>query len=337
MPEWIQLALTVASIFCLAAGLVLFVWRFWCSTRRTRPDQFVSTDGARIGADRHRALQDGIAKLHQTSNRWHQLSHGTGRWPGHYAFGGSHRGGLRPVTPPFSWADRPSLVTDAVENGWSGFAFLTHAQVPPPSRSALLGLCGAADVGQDPGPDISWEVCPGSADFLQKIRLNPGARKVNSASTAGGNHHHHLYQPFSALSVIKTSLPLPGPPLGNSSFPQEAFFEITIVGFADHRESSGRVSECEKTKLIQECSNRRSNSESLVHMSKTEELRLSTREDGNSDAVAASVGLTAGGALPLKLPGSYPGSIGFNSTGSVYLDGTTKLPSVVIFQTYTFK
>ncbi|KAE8695834.1 ERF010 protein [Hibiscus syriacus] len=34
-----------------------------------------------------------------------------------------------------------------------------------------------------------------------------------------------------------------------------------------------------------------------------------------------SVGLAAGGSLPSKLPGTYPGSIGFNSNGSVYLDG----------------
>ena len=42
---------------------------------------------------------------------------------------------------------------------------------------------------------------------------------------------------------------------------------------------------------------------------------------GGGDAVMLSVGLTAGGSLPLKLPGSYPGSIGFNSDGSVYVDG----------------
>ncbi|GKV32745.1 hypothetical protein SLEP1_g41330 [Rubroshorea leprosula] len=38
------------------------------------------------------------------------------------------------------------------------------------------------------------------------------------------------------------------------------------------------------------------------------------------DAVMIFVGLTVGAPLPLKLPGSYPGSIGFNSDSSVYLD-----------------
>ncbi|OWM70852.1 uncharacterized protein LOC116214768 [Punica granatum] len=314
MPEWMQLALAVFFILGLAAGLVLFIWRCWCWKYRPKPDQFVTRDTARVGADHRWSLRAGIAKLHQTSTL-HQDSR---RRLGNYAFRGSYGGGRRPGPPFFSWADHPSLVTDAVENGWSGFAFATHALAQQPSRASLLGLCGAGDVGRDPEPDISWEVCQGSADFVQKIRLNPSFRRINSASTAGNNHNH---LPFSALSVIKTSLPLPGPPLGNSSFPQEAYFEITIVGFAGHHESIGRVKEGERTKLIQESFNLRSNSESLVHISKAEEFKLTVRDDGKNETVAASIGLTAGGALPLKLPGSYPGSIGFNSTGSVYLDG----------------
>lgn len=317
MPEWILLALALFFVFVLAAGLALFIWRLWCSKNRRRPDQFVVADGRGTGADHHMALRDGTAKLHQTGNR-HQLNQDTTRQPGYYAFRGSHGGGRRPVAPLFSWADHPSLVTDAVENGWSGFAFTIHAQAQPSSRAALLGLCGAGDMGSGLEPDISWEVCQGSADFVQKIRLNPGFRRVNSASSTGSNHHHH---PFSALSAIKTTLPLPGPPLGNSSFPQEAYFEITILGLADHDESIGRVKDGERTKLIHESSNLRSNSESLVHINKLEELKLNVRDDGKSETVAASLGLTVGGAYPLKLPGSYPGSIGFNSTGSVYLDG----------------
>ncbi|GKU99464.1 hypothetical protein SLEP1_g12314 [Rubroshorea leprosula] len=64
----------------------------------------------------------------------------------------------------------------------------------------------------------------------------------------------------------------------------------------------------EKVKLIQENSNVKANS-------KSEEMKL------EGDAVMILVGLTVGAPLPLKLPGSYPGSIGFNSDGSVYLDG----------------
>jgi hypothetical protein len=123
-------------------------------------------------------------------------------------------------------------------------------------------------------------------------------------------------------------LPLPGPPLGNSSFPQEAYFEITVLYcHSNDQESVGKAKEGERAKLIQEKSNGKANSESLVHVnsshriSKIEELKLAGKDDCQGSAVLLSVGLTIGGSLPLKLPGSYPGSIGFNSNGSLYLDG----------------
>lgn len=69
--------------------------------------------------------------------------------------------------------------------------------------------------------EISWDVCQGSSDFMQKIiRLNTGLNKRVVKSTS---------LTVTAASVIKPTLPLPGPTLGNSSpFPQEAYFEITI-------------------------------------------------------------------------------------------------------------
>ncbi|GKV02297.1 hypothetical protein SLEP1_g14751 [Rubroshorea leprosula] len=44
--------------------------------------------------------------------------------------------------------------------------------------------------------------------------------------------------------------------------------------------------------------------------------------EGN--AVMISIGLTVGAPLPLKLPGSYPGSIGFNSNGIKLVFGLEK-------------
>ncbi|XAR64025.1 Dual-specificity kinase [Bertholletia excelsa] len=222
--------------------------------------------------------------------------------------------------PLFSWADHPSLVTDAVENGWSQFAFAANSYRVSPStrstRSVLLGSCAAGDHGSEPDVETSWEVCQGSPDFMQKIRLHPGLNKI-----------HLGYSAVTASSVIRTALPLPGPPLMSSSFPQEAYFEITVLSSEkDNHDPFGRKRskiEGEKTKLIQENSDTKSNSESLVHVRsshgsrKTEELKLGVRDD----VISLSVGLTRGGSLPLKLPGSYPGSIGFNSDGSVYLDG----------------
>jgi hypothetical protein len=169
---------------------------------------------------------------------------------------------------------------------------------------------------------MSWEVCPGSADFMQKIRLNSGLNKIITTTNYTSS--------MAAISVIKTALPLPGPLLGNTpSFPQEAYFEITVLSSSedDYEFSKGSKVEGEKIKLIHEDFNAKSNSESLIHISSTnfaqiEESKI-TKDDkkDNDGGVMLSVGLTGVCSVPLKLPGIYPGSIGFNSNGSVYLDG----------------
>ncbi|KAJ6675860.1 SPLA/RYANODINE RECEPTOR (SPRY) DOMAIN PROTEIN [Salix viminalis] len=238
---WAVGAVVVASmIFALA------VWRCFCFE-----DRRGIADPLRINGTAN--LQDGIAKLHQ-GNLLHQPGqYETRRRGNYYVF----RRGVS-TRPLFNWADHPALIADAVENGWSRFGFTSY--MPSPStRSSLLGLCAAGDHGRETDTEISWEVCQGSADFMQK-------------------------------------------------------------------ESVAKAKEGEKAKLIQEKSNAKANSESLVHVSsnrisKIEELKLAGKDDRQGSAVMLSVGLTVGGSLPLKLPGCYPGSIGFNSNGSLYLDG----------------
>jgi hypothetical protein len=295
---WAGGAVVVGSmIFALA------VWRCFCFKDRRGTVDPLRTNGTS-------SLQDGIAKLHQGSIHHQPGQYETKRRGNYYVF----RRGVS-TRPLFNWADHPALITDAVENGWSRFCFTSY--MPSPStRSSMLGLCAAGDPGRETDTEISWEVCQGSADFMQKIRLNSGLKKVNVSNPS-----------LSAASVIRTALPLPGPPLGNSSFPQEAYFEITVLySHGDDQESAGKAKEGERAKLIQEKPNAKANSESLVHVSssrisKIEELKLAGKDDCQGSAVMLSVGLTIGGSLPLKLPGSYPGSIGFNSNGSLYLDG----------------
>ncbi|XP_022768728.1 uncharacterized protein LOC111312591 [Durio zibethinus] len=304
MLEWIHAAVAAVTIGILLILLVVFIRR-WCFHK-----------GHKDIVDENRAARtenflDGIASLHQGSLHHHQLDLDNKRRGNYHVF----RRGVS-AKPLFNWADHPSLITDAVENGWSRFGF-TGYMSSPSTRSSLLGLCAAGDCGRGNDIEVNWEVCQGSADFMQKIRLNCGSKK--------GNIGH---QSMAAASVIRTALPLPGPPLGNSAFPQEAYFEITILCCrGDDHDSSGKLKDGDRTKLIQENLNPKANSESLVHVisnhdiNKIEELKLATKDDGKGEAVILSVGLTAGGSLPLKLPGSYPGSIGFNSDGSVFLDG----------------
>ncbi|KAK9054330.1 hypothetical protein SSX86_025408 [Deinandra increscens subsp. villosa] len=216
----------------------------------------------------------------------------------------------------FNWSDNPALITDAVENGWSRFAFTDYTSSSSVrSNRFLSATCVDGPGGDEDDVEINWEVCQGSADFLQKIRLNSGLRKIIKPTTT-----------TSAMSaVMKSALPLPGPALGNSSaFPQEAYFEITVLSFyEDDVSGKGRVNtgEGEDIKLIEENGvNGRG-----VHVN-FEELRGRSCEKGivegrNEVAILVSVGLTGGGAVPVKVPGSFPGSVGFHSDGSIYLDG----------------
>lgn len=189
------------------------------------------------------------------------------------------------------------------------------------SARSLLGACAVGDHGDQNGIDIGWEVCEGSADFMQKIRLNPNVKKVVASSGSS----------MAAAAVIRTALPLPGPNLGNSSFPQEAYFEITILSCNENardelgsREKKGRW-EGDKIKLIDEDFNAKNSPELLSHAASSHSQRRSKIEEmkmGKNEVVLVSVGLTGGNPLPFRIPGTFPASIGFNSTGSVYLDGT---------------
>ncbi|KAM3710350.1 hypothetical protein ACB094_01G024200 [Castanea mollissima] len=305
MLGWIRVTVVALSIVVLTSLLVLLVWR-WCRCRQRK--EVVDT----LGVPSFRATGNGNnvsrASVH------HQPDNSEARRRGNHVF---QRGVS--VKPLFSWGDNPSLITDAVENGWSQFAFKDNTTST--RSTTLLGLCTVGDQRNETEAEISWEVCPGSVEYMQKIRFNSGLKRVS------------LSQPSTtATTVIRTALPLPGPSLGNNiAFPQEAYFEITILfSHDDEKESVGKAKEGEKTKLIQENLNTKANySESLVHVTsssrrfnKFEELKVDIEESGRgSEAVKLSLGLTAGGSLPSKVPGSYPGSIGFNSNGSVYLEG----------------
>lgn len=323
-------AVVVVCVSILAVvGVGVIIWRWNCYKKNRQSVDNVTVNAR--GGDQ--TLQAGIAKLHHPDgvvHHHHQAAAAAGVESKRSLAGNNYyRRGVS-GKPLFSWANNPTFITDAVENGWSRFGFASYMSSPS-TRSRLLGLCAAGDQRvRETEPEISWEVSQGSADFMQKIRLNSGLKKALSVSNSSST---------AAASVIKTALPLPGPALGSNCFPQEAYFEITILYARgdEASESNGKVKEGEKTKLIQESYDENPSSDSLVHvtssqrMNKIEELKLSVKDDhhyhhGKSEAVFLSLGLTVGGALPLKLPGSYLGSIGFSSNGSVHLDGNLNFP-----------
>lgn len=284
MKKWWHTSLVAVASAILVLVILLILRR--CFKRKSRND-------AVSDPERNRNLQNGIARLHQVSPHHLDTSKKTNY---------QHLFKRGVSTAAFSWGDHPSLITDAVENGWSRFAFTAFTPSPSvKSTRSLLGVCVVGDPENDKNVEIGWEVCEGSADFLQKIRLNSNMTK----STA-------------SASVIRTALPLPGPNLGNASFPQEAYFEITILGFNENgfdAETKSKKWEGDKIKLIREDFNAKHSPDLGA---KIEQLKKIGK---NEKALLLCVGFTGGTHLPLRIPGSFPGSIGFNSTGSVFLHG----------------
>ncbi|KAL7117015.1 hypothetical protein ACP275_03G044400 [Erythranthe tilingii] len=313
---WLYVTLIAVSAIIIALVFLLIIKK--CFLRKNPRDSDPPV--------RDRSLQSGIARLHQVSPA-HNHNHN------HH-----HHHHRKDNNPAFSWADHPSYVTEAVEIGWSRFAFTAAftPPSPPPSAAArsLLGSCGGGDRAggvetnnNNNNIEIGWEVCEGSADFMQKIRLNA----PNGGSTAGP-----------AVSAVRAGLPLPGPNLGNASFPQEAYFEVTILSSSENaydRDELGKL-EGDRIKLVGEDFNAKNSSsgDSLGHVKSSHSQRSSTRieeavskiakkQGVRNEGVSLCVGLVGGGGpFPVRFPGSFPGSIGFNSSGSVYLDGTKLVP-----------
>ncbi|KAH6782235.1 SPla/RYanodine receptor domain-containing protein [Perilla frutescens var. frutescens] len=304
MIGWLHVALILVSAGFLSL-LIFIIIRRWVRPKRRNDD-----------VERAQNLHNGIARLHQVSpHHGHHLHREASKKSNYHLF---RRGGVAFTTKPaFSWADHPSLVTEAVENGWSRFAFAAFISSPSvKSARSLLGACAAGD-DHESGVEIGWEVCEGSADFMQKIRLNPNVKKGVVSSSTG-----------SAAAAIRAALPLPGPNLGNSSFPQEAYFEVTILSCNENarnnqsqREKRGK-SEGDKIKLIDQDFNAKNSPDSLNHAASSHSQRRNKIEEKNEGAVCLSLGLTAANPLPMRIPGTFAPSVGFNSTGSLYLDGT---------------
>ncbi|KAF5187268.1 Concanavalin A-like lectin/glucanase domain containing protein, partial [Thalictrum thalictroides] len=302
METGIIVAAVVLSVAVVLVVIGLIRW--WCCSYKRRKE-FSEETGIRS----NESLHSGIAKLqvaYETNNHknaasirksFHDLD--SKRKVNYYVL---QRGGIS-MKSFFSWADHPSLVSEAVEHGWPRFGFNGHNMSSPSARSVLMGLCVTGDQARESAAEVSWEISSESADYMQKVRLNSGLRK--------GCIDFTTPNPLSVSCVTQTALPLPGPFLGNSSFPQEAYFEITTLSSREGDARKERKKEGEKLKLIQE---------NVNVNTQLDEANLVIKDERKSEAVLVSLGLSVGGSYPRRLPGSYPGSIGFNSNGSVYID-----------------
>ncbi|KAL9285855.1 hypothetical protein AtEden1_Chr4g0279051 [Arabidopsis thaliana] len=301
MLRWAHFTAGIVSVVVLSSLLVVFLRR-WCCLRRE-----ITTTLKAASPIRSDSFQARISKLHQTS-LIHQLDTSDIKRRGNiknYSISRTATAGGFPSKPGlFIWTDHPALVTEAVENGWTRFGFAVHEPAPLVSGaspgSVLLGLCTTAG-SEDPGVVISWEVSNGSVEFTQTIKFNQAFNE-----TVNAKKH---------LMILRAGLPLPGPQLISSAFPQEAYFEITILEITQHHSGEAGDVGCdlvegEKTKLF-----------------KNQGLKLVKRSewDGKNEEAVLSLGLATGGSFgagETRLPGKFPASIGFQSDGAIYLDGT---------------
>ncbi|KAL5213208.1 hypothetical protein ABZP36_024055 [Zizania latifolia] len=342
MALWVKLLLSVVLPVAALVTVAFFVYRRRSSPRNAPPEMTETVaggggvgGGAGSGGDAAASL--GLGKLNIRYNatsgraglRFQQLHHH------HHAqvevrYRGAQQG-------PFQWANHPWLVTEAAENGWGQFVF---AVAPPRTRSAssspLWGLCPACDSGTSRDmAEADWEVPAVSSERMQAVRLNPVIAAAASASTrkwlpgsipsplrgdqdAGNNN---------ALCVTRMSLPLPGPPLAGAPFPQDAYFEITIIylntwqpewsASRTSRRGSDGSGERDRAKLISFVPDTARNS--------IQETRAATKDDHQDRQrhTVMSMGLAAASAALSRpsLAGTYASSIGFHSNGAVYLDG----------------
>ncbi|RLM78958.1 uncharacterized protein C2845_PM12G11760 [Panicum miliaceum] len=336
---WLRLLLAVGLPVAALVAVAFLVYRRGRLPRNAPPD--LPVDGPAPAAEP--TASPGLAKLNMRYSaargrvglrfqQLHQHQH-------HARVDVRHRGpgGGGAQQGPFQWADHPRLVTEAAENGWAQFVF---AVAPPRSKSAssspLWGTCPVCDAGMTSRDmaEAAWELPTGSSERMQAVRLNPAAAAAAAASsrkwlpgsipsplrgdTDVGNNP-------SALCLARMSLPLPGPPLAGAPFPQDAYFEITIIYLntkrpewsASRASRRGRdgTSESDRVKLIGFAPDAKD---------PVQENRAAKDEQQDKQRhLVMSLGLaTASGAPPRpSLAGTYASSIGFHSNGAVYLDG----------------
>uniref|UniRef100_A0ACD5YVR1 Uncharacterized protein n=1 Tax=Avena sativa TaxID=4498 RepID=A0ACD5YVR1_AVESA len=338
MALWLTLLLGVALPVAAMVAVAFYVYRRRRLPRNAPPELPIGAPGA--GAGPSPGLEKLNAKYNASSGRvgvrFQQLHHH------HHArvVDAKHRAAQQ--QGPFQWADHPRLVIEAAENGWAQFVF---SVAPPRARSSaasspLWGLCPVCDAGTSGElTDAAWDVPVGSSERMQAVRLNPATAPGAPAAAASSKkwlpgsvtsplRTDHDPTNTNALCVARMSVPLPGPPMAGTPFPQDAYFEITIIYLNTRRPewSTSRTSrrvkdgsaESDRVKLIDFAP-------ADTSSNPVQETRAAN-DDHHGDKqrrMVMSLGLATGSATPPRpsLAGTYASSIGFHSNGAVYLDG----------------
>lgn len=140
----------------------------------------------------------------------------------------------------FQWSEHPSHVITALEHGWAAFAFSYAAS----AMGAFAGpvhqmweMCGSCSAMKFCAPEITW-TSQSSEECMQQIRLNPGLRSNKDGCVL-------------PVQALQTALPLPGPVLGPCPYPQESYFELSVLASGNELSSEhSSLAGSERVKLI---------------------------------------------------------------------------------------
>jgi hypothetical protein len=249
----------------------------------------------------------------------------------------------------FQWSEHPSHVITALEHGWPAFAFSYAAS----AMGAFAGpvhqmweMCASCSSMKFCAPEITWTTS--QEECMQQVRLNPGLRSNKDGCVL-------------PVQALQTALPLPGPLLGPCPYPQESYFELSILASGTELSSGhSSLAGSERVKLIAQTltSDRYQRGQSLREVNDSEfcrKVNCQLKEDENQltsqnltsseneqEAEAGqvgddpmlqkpdqvnwdellSVGLAGADAPPFRLLGFDPGSVGFLSAdGHCYVNG----------------
>lgn len=209
----------------------------------------------------------------------------------------------------FHWEDHRDLVSEAEQHGWSRFSFSGNYLVGFPLSHGEELSTTQASTTISTGP---------SSEFMQAVRLSPTG--LYAKRNRQGKRQYYC--------SVWMDLPLPGPQLSDeTSFPQDAYFEVTVL-YLQSSASSESLSQRPPTSGTFDTGNE---GDIELDTDDEEEGQLREWEDSpihkkhsiskDEDRGVISLGLTRGGFAPEKKPGKYSGSIAFNSDGSLYLQG----------------
>lgn len=215
MHTWKLATLSSAAGVCAAMLLLAIL----CCARRRQGD-------SPAGAEKQQRRRHKSGKVRLEQDASNGSGSGSGAGGGGGALAGATGGTViamsnwrvtYPVTA-FSWGNHTAYVAEAVEHGWPAFALAYYASPSMPVASSLWYMCTKCALHDGFEPEVTWDMGSG-IDYMQQVRFNPGVAGKRPGEACAVH----------PVQALQAALPLPGPCLVPCTFPQEAYYEVTVL------------------------------------------------------------------------------------------------------------